>query len=73
MMMSIARKRIVFSQGERGKFYRPEARLNLPIYLDADIAEFVQNYAEQKQVDAQTVVNTILRRNKEMIQALLRR
>ena len=59
-----------FSGGERGKFYRPEAQLNLPIYLDVDIAEFVQNYAEQKQVDAQTVVNAILRRNKEMIQAL---
>lgn len=26
-----------FSKGERGKFYRPEAELNLPMYLDADV------------------------------------
>lgn len=59
-----------FSRGTRGKFYRPDARLNLPVYLDDDIAEFVQKYARQKKVDVQTVVNEMLRRNKEMLQAL---
>jgi len=59
-----------FSKGVRGKFYRPDARLNLPVYLDDDIAEFVQKYARQKKVDVQTVVNEMLRRNKEMLQAL---
>ena len=29
-------------KGERGKFYRPNARLNLPVYLDGDIAILVQ-------------------------------
>jgi hypothetical protein len=32
-----------FSKGVRGKFYRPNVRLNLPIYLDDDIADFVQS------------------------------
>ena len=59
-----------FSRGVRGKFYRPNVRLNLPIYLDEDIAEFVQKYAKRKKVDAQTVVNKLLRGNKEMIQAI---
>jgi len=59
-----------FTQGERGKFYRPGARINLPIYLDEDIADFVKRYAEEKEMDVQTVVNTIIRTNKEMIQAL---
>jgi len=59
-----------FSKGVRGKFYRPNVRLNLPVYLDDDIAEFVQKYAKRKKVDAQTVVNEILRSNKEMLQAL---
>jgi hypothetical protein len=59
-----------FAKGVRGKFYRPNARLNVPIYLDDDIAEFIQKYAKQKKVDAQTVVNEILRGNKEMLQAL---
>ncbi len=59
-----------FSKGARGKFYRPNVRLNLPIYLDEDIADFVQKYAKRKKLDVQTVVNEILRSNKEMLQAL---
>ncbi len=64
------KKEYDFSKGVRGKFYRHGVRLNLPIYLDDDIAEFVQKYAKQKKVDTQTVVNEILRSNKEMLQAL---
>jgi hypothetical protein len=64
------KKEYDFSKGVRGKFYRPNVRLNLPIYLDDDIAEFVEQFAKKKKVDAQTVVNEILRSNKEMIQAL---
>ncbi len=64
------KKEYDFSKGVRGKFYRPDVRLKLPIYLDDDIAEFVEKYAAQKKVDAQTVVNEILRHNKEMLQAL---
>ena len=64
------KKEYDFSRGVRGKFYRPNVRLNLPIYLDDDVAEFVQKYAEQKKVDAQTVVNDILRGSRDMLQAL---
>jgi hypothetical protein len=59
-----------FSKGVRGKFYRPNVKLNLPIYLDDDVAEFIQKYARRKKVDAQTAANEILRVNKEMLQAL---
>lgn len=59
-----------FSKGVRGKFYQPDARLNLPVYLDDDIAEFVQRYAKRKKVDMQTIVNDMLRSNKELLQAL---
>ncbi len=64
------KKEYDFSKGVRGKFYRPNVRLNLPVYLDDDIAEFVEKYAKKRKVDTQTVVNEILRSNKEMIQAL---
>ena len=46
------RKEYDFSKGERGKFYRPNLRLNLPIYLEEDIADFVQKYARKKKTDA---------------------
>jgi hypothetical protein len=64
------KKEYDFSKGVRGKFFYPNVRINLPIYLDEDIAEFVQKYAKRKKVDAQTVVNKLLRGNKEMIQAI---
>ncbi len=64
------KKEYDFSKGVRGKFYHPNARLNLPIYLDADIAQFVERYAKRKKVDAQTVVNEILRNNKDLLQTL---
>ena len=59
-----------FSKGERGKFYRPNVRLNLPVYLDDDIVALVQVTAERKKVDAQTIVNQFLRSNKELIPEL---
>jgi len=64
------KKEYDFSKGERGKFYRPNLRLNIPIYLEEDIADFVQKFARKKKVDTQTVVNQILRRNKELIQLI---
>ena len=66
------RKEYDFSKGAPGKFYRPDVRLNLPIYLDDDVAEVVQRYARRRQVDAQAVVKEILRGNLEtLLQALL--
>jgi len=64
------KKEYNFSKGIRGKFYRPDVRLNLPIYLDQDVAEFVQKYAKRKKVDSQTLVNKLLRSSKDSIQAL---
>jgi hypothetical protein len=64
------KKEYDFSGGERGKFYRPDVRLNLPIYLEEDISEFIQNYATRKKIDRQTVVNRMLRGSKDMIQSL---
>jgi hypothetical protein len=64
------KKEYDFSKGVRGKFYHENASLNLPIYLDADVAKFVQEFAKRKKVDSQTVVNKILRGNKDMIQSI---
>jgi hypothetical protein len=32
------KKEYDFSKGARGKFYRPDAELNIPVYLEPDIA-----------------------------------
>ncbi|MBU2637045.1 MAG: hypothetical protein KJ963_08190 [Bacteroidetes bacterium] len=64
------KKEYDFSKGVRGKFYRANASMNLPIYLDADVAKFVQEFAKRKRVDTQTVVNKLLRSNKEKVEQL---
>lgn len=64
------KKEYDFSNAIRGKFFRKDAQLNFPIYLDKDIADFIHKVAGQKKIDSQTVVNKMLRGNKEIIQAL---
>jgi hypothetical protein len=64
------KKEYDFSKAERGKFYRRNLRISFPIYLDKDVAEFVQQLARKKKVDAQTAVNRILRTNKQLIQSI---
>ena len=37
-----------FSGGERGKFYHEAAEFDLPIYLEPDVAAFLQKVAIKK-------------------------
>jgi len=46
------KKEYNFSNAVRGKFYRKDVQLNLPIYLDKDIADFIHKVAEQKKIDS---------------------
>ena len=50
-----------FSKGERCKFFRNDIKLNLPVYLDDDVFEFVEKIAKKKNIDIQTVVNQLLK------------
>ena len=55
------KKEYDFSRGERGKFYRPEARFKLPVYLDEDVRKFVEGIAGKKKRDVSAVVNDLLK------------
>jgi len=50
-----------FSKGKRGQFYRPNAKHNLPVYLDSDVQRFVEGVAKSKRCDVSTVVNRMLK------------
>ena len=65
------KKEYDFSKGVRGKFYRPDIELNLPVYLESDVAKFVRKYAKKKNVDTQTVVNEWLRKEIELAESIL--
>jgi len=60
------KKEIDFSNGIRGKFYRPRARLNLPVYLDAEALAWVQRIARKKGMDISAVVNRLILTDKRL-------
>ena len=60
---------IDFSKGVRGKFYRPGMRLRLPIYLDDETQTYLVNRAQAKGVDVGTLVNQLLKKDIELIEA----
>ena len=59
-----------FSNAERGKFYRSGAKLNLPIYLDDEVLGYLSERAQSKGLDLNQLVNQILRKEIELVEAL---
>ena len=59
-----------FSQGERGKFYHPDAVLHIPVYLDADVEEYIRELAQKTGRDAEQLINEWLRNSIEIIQSV---
>jgi hypothetical protein len=55
------RKEYDFSKGERGRFYRSDMKLNIPIYLDDEVSDFVEKIASKRGIDRSSVVNELLR------------
>lgn len=63
------KKEYDFSRAARGKFYRANARFNMPIYLEKEVQRFVEQIAESKSTDVSTVVNRLLRSDMELVDA----
>lgn len=55
-----------FSNGERGKFYRKKAKLNMPVYLDDEVLAYVQSIAKKRKTDPSVVVNRLLRKDMQI-------
>jgi hypothetical protein len=53
---------IDFSGGTRGKFHRPNARLNLPVYLEADVQAYLAAIASKKGVPLSDLANEFLKK-----------
>jgi hypothetical protein len=51
------KKEYDFSKGMRGKFNHPKAKMNLPVYLDPDIADFIKKLSRKKGADVERIVN----------------
>lgn len=60
---------IDFSQGRRGQFYQPQARLNLRMYLETEVEAYLAARAKAKGVDVGQLVNELLKKDIELIEA----
>jgi uncharacterized DUF497 family protein len=58
-----------FSKAERGRFYRPEAVLTPPVHLDPDVLAFLTARAEARGVSLSELVNALLKKDIELIEA----
>lgn len=57
------KKEYDFSNAERGKFYREDMELNIPLYLDPDIKEYFEKLAKKNKTDVGILVNKILKKS----------
>jgi hypothetical protein len=61
---------IDFSRGTRGKFYRRNARLRLPLYLDADVQSYLGAIAAKKGVPLSELANDLLKKEIAILEAV---
>jgi len=59
-----------FSKAERGTFYRKDAELRLPIYLDEEIQKQVERIALEKGKDIGYLVNQVMKKEIELLDEL---
>jgi len=65
------KKEYDFTKGERGKFYNPDAKYHLPIYLDQEIQDFFLELAKKKKVNLNTLINKTIKSNLQLYKTLV--
>jgi hypothetical protein len=58
-----------FSKAQRGKFHRPGAELVPPIHLEPEVLAFLAARAAARGVSLSDLVNTLLKKDIELIEA----
>lgn len=57
--------------GERGKFYRDNAEMHLPVYLSPELLDRLERLAERKGRDLSDVVSELLERDVALLEDML--
>jgi len=58
-----------FSRAQRGRFYRSDTNLNPSVHLDPDVLAFLAVRAEARGVSLSELVNALLKKDIELIEA----
>ena len=61
---------IDFSKGVRGKFHRPGAKLNLPVYLDEDVQGYLATVAARKGIAVSELANDLLKKEIAILESV---
>jgi hypothetical protein len=61
---------IDFSKGSRGKFFRPGMRTSLPVYLDAEVQDYLAARAKARGIEVDQLVNELLKKDIELIETV---
>ena len=59
-----------FTKGERGKFFRPDVAMRLPIYLDDDVQRYLAERATDRGMTLGEMVNGLLKREIQSIESV---
>ena len=59
---------IDFSGSKRGQFYKADAQVNLPVYLDQKVQTKLAALASAKGVDFSVLINDLLKKDIELIE-----
>jgi hypothetical protein len=58
-----------FSKGQRGKFFRKNAAVHLPVYLEDEVLAYLQERARDKGIELNELVNKLLKQDIALIEA----
>jgi len=61
---------MIFLKVKGGKFYKPNLKLKLPIYLKPEIMTFVENIAKKRHSDLSTIVNDLIKTDKQLAEVI---
>ncbi|MFN0072068.1 MAG: hypothetical protein ACKVVP_11340 [Chloroflexota bacterium] len=60
---------IDFSNGTRGRFFRPGARMDIPVYLETEVQAYLAVRAKARGIEVSQLVNELLKKDIELIEA----
>ena len=60
-----------FSNAEQGKFYVPLEDIQIPIYLDQDVMQFLSKKCDFNAERLQVLINDLLRKDIEIAQRVI--
>ena len=69
MKMKMMKDECDFSEGVRGKFHKSGMRLIPPVRLEPQVLNFLADRAQAKGTTINELLNTLLKKNIELIQA----